>query len=90
MRLAVGAGPEVGENLVDDRRLRDARDDPHRAVADGTREGIDFEDLLQERRPPAAGLGGRESWRGDDGGRRSGGGLGPTPHPARAVRRPLM
>jgi len=38
------------------RRLDDARDDPHRAVAGGTRAGIDLEELLEERRPPAGGL----------------------------------
>ena len=68
------AAPEVGEDLVDDRRWRDERDDAHDAVAGRAREGIDFENLLQERRPPAAGLGRRESWGGDDGGRRSGAG----------------
>ena len=55
-----GAGAEVREDLIDHRRLRDEGDDPHRAVAGRAREGVDFKDLLQERRPPAAGLGGRE------------------------------
>jgi hypothetical protein len=31
-RGARGAGPEVGEDLIDHRRLGDARNDPHRAV----------------------------------------------------------
>jgi hypothetical protein len=41
----------VGEDLVDHRRLREERDDPHRAVAGGTREGVDLEDLLEQRIP---------------------------------------
>ncbi|WP_337171366.1 hypothetical protein [Gemmatimonas aurantiaca] len=36
----------MGKDLVDDRRLRDERDDAHDAVAGGTRERVDFEDLL--------------------------------------------
>jgi hypothetical protein len=43
-----------------------------------------------EGRPPAAGLGGREAWRGDDGGRRTGSGLGLPPHAARAVGIPAI
>ena len=50
------AGAEVREDLVDDRRLRDAGDDAHRAVAGGTREGVHLEDLLQEGRPSAGGV----------------------------------
>jgi hypothetical protein len=49
----------VGEDLVDDRRWRDERDDAQDAVAGRAREGIDFEDLLEEGRPAATGLGGR-------------------------------
>ena len=33
VRLTGGAGPKVGEDLVDHRRLGDERDDAHRAVA---------------------------------------------------------
>ncbi len=62
------AGAEVGENLVDHRRLGDARDDPHGPATRRTRERVDLEDLRQERRPPAGGLGRRASWRGDEGG----------------------
>jgi hypothetical protein len=43
-------GAEVGGNLVNHRRLRDARDDPHRALAGGTRERGNLEELLLERR----------------------------------------
>jgi hypothetical protein len=60
VRLAGGAGPKVCEDLVDDRRLRDERDDPHRTLAGRAREGIDFEDLLEEGRPAATGLGWRQ------------------------------
>ena len=68
VRLTGGAGSEVGEDLVDHRRLRDEGDDAHRAVAGGTRERVDLEDLLEERRPPAGGLRRRESGRRGDGG----------------------
>jgi hypothetical protein len=61
-----GAGAEVREDLVDHRRLGDEGDDAHRAVAGGTGERIDFEDLLQEGRPSVGGLRGRQSWRGDN------------------------
>ena len=44
------AGPEVGEDLVDHRRLRDERDEAHDAVAGGIREGVDLEELLEQRR----------------------------------------
>jgi hypothetical protein len=40
----------VGEDLVDDRRWRDERDDAPDAVAGRAREGIDVEDLLEEGR----------------------------------------
>jgi len=49
-----GAGAEGREDLVDHRRLRDARHDPHGAVAGRTCGGIDLEDLLEQRRPAAA------------------------------------
>ncbi|MFN8718870.1 MAG: hypothetical protein ACK5XT_04390 [Gemmatimonas sp.] len=62
------AGAEVGEDPVDDGRLRDAGDDPHRALARRARERVDLEDLPEERRLPAAGLGWRESGCGHDGG----------------------
>ncbi len=44
------------------------------AAARGAREGVDREDLLQERRPPAIRVDGRESWRQRDrgGGHRPG------------------
>jgi len=45
-----GAGAEVREDLVDHRRLGADGDETHRAVAGGAREGIDCEDLLQQRR----------------------------------------
>ena len=40
MRPTGGAGAEVGEELVDHRRLRDERDDAHRAVACRARERV--------------------------------------------------
>jgi len=52
------AGAEVREDLVDHRRLRDERHDPHRAVAGRACEGIDLEDLLEQGRPAAGGLDG--------------------------------
>jgi len=60
------AGAEVREDLVDHRDLEDARDDPHGAMAGRAREWVDLEELLEQRRPPAGGLRGGESWRGDD------------------------
>jgi len=66
------AGAEVGEDLVDHRRLRNEGDDAHRAVAGGTGERVDLENLLQEDRPSASGFGGRESCGGDDQGWRIG------------------
>ncbi|MFN4771085.1 MAG: hypothetical protein ACK5N1_03610, partial [Gemmatimonas sp.] len=59
-------------------------------MAGRTHQRVDLEHLLEQGRPPAAGLGRRESWRGDDGGQRSGGGLALTPHPARAVGIPAV
>ena len=44
------AGAEGREDLVDHRGLRDERDAAHDAVAGGTREGVDLEDLLEQRR----------------------------------------
>ena len=87
---ARAAGLEMREDLVDHRRLGDERDDPHGAVARGTRERVDFEDLLQQGRPAAGGLRGRESWRGDDHGRRRRQGFRRTPHSARAVGVPAI
>ena len=62
----------MGEDLVDHRRLSDARDDPHGFAIRRTRERVDLEDLLQEARPSAGGLGQRESSRGADQGWRIG------------------
>jgi hypothetical protein len=91
VRLARGAGPEVGEDLVDHRRLRDERDDPHRALTRRARERVDLEDLLEQRRPPAAGLGRREAGRGDDGGWPvRGGGRRLVPHATGAVGIPAI
>ena len=82
---------EVPQDLVDHRRLGDAGDDAHGAVARRAREGVDLEDLLQKRRPPAGGLGRRQAWRAaDGGGRTSCGRLGLTPHAARAIGVPAM
>jgi len=82
-----GAGAEVREDLVDHGPLRDAGDEAHHAVAGRAREGVDLEDLLQQRRPPAGGLGGPEPWRGNDRGRRLGlGRLGLTAHPGSGYR----
>ena len=50
MRLTGGAGPEVGEDLVDHRRLGDAGDEAHCAVAGRARQRVHLEDLLQKRR----------------------------------------
>lgn len=44
------AGAAVSGDLVDYRRRRDERDHPDRALAGGTREGVDLEDLLEQRR----------------------------------------
>jgi len=55
--------------MVDDRQWRDARDDAPDAVAGRAREGIDLQELREEGRPAATGLGRRPPWRGDDGGR---------------------
>jgi hypothetical protein len=38
----------VGEDLVDRRRLGDKGDAAHRAVAGGTRERVDLEEMLEE------------------------------------------
>jgi hypothetical protein len=46
----------VGEDLVDDRRLRHESHDAHRDAAGGTRERGDLEELLQAQRPSAAGV----------------------------------
>jgi len=42
----------VREDLVDHGPLRDERHDPQGAVAGRAHEGVDLEDLRQERRPP--------------------------------------
>ena len=52
-RAVRSAGPEVGEDLVDHRRLGDAGDGAHRAVAGRARQRVHLTDLLEERRPPA-------------------------------------
>lgn len=62
-----GAGAEVRQDLVDHRPLGDDRHDPHGRVTGGAAERVDLKDLPQERGPRAAGLGGREPGRGDDG-----------------------
>ena len=49
------ARAEVREDPVRHRRLRDAGDDAHGAMAGRAREGIDFKDLLPERCRSAAG-----------------------------------
>ena len=86
VRLTGGAAAEVGEDLVDHRRLRDEGDDPHRALTRRARERVDLEDLLEERGPPAAGLGRREAWHGEDGGwRLERDGLRLPSQPARAI-----
>jgi hypothetical protein len=86
VRRTGGAGPEVGEDWVDHRRLGDAGDEAPRAVAGRARQRVDLENLLEQGRPPAAGLGRRESGRGDDHGRRlERGGLSLTSHPTRTV-----
>jgi hypothetical protein len=54
VRLARGPGAEVREDLVDHRPLRDERDDPHRALARRTREGVHREDRLEQRRRRAS------------------------------------
>ena len=41
--------PSMREDLVDNRRRRDERDDAHHAVVGRAREGIDLEDLLRNR-----------------------------------------
>jgi hypothetical protein len=66
--LAGRAGPEVSDDLVDHGRLRDEGDDPPGPATGRARKRADLEDLLQERRPPGGGLGGRESWREASGG----------------------
>ena len=57
---AVGCGGRpraaVRKDLVDHQRWRDAGDEAHHAVARRTRERVDFEDLLEQRRPPAGAL----------------------------------
>jgi hypothetical protein len=45
-----GAGAEVGEDLVDHRRLGDERDEAHRAVAGRARQRVHLNDLLEARR----------------------------------------
>jgi hypothetical protein len=91
VRLTGGAGPEVGEDLVDHRRLGDAGDDAYRAVAGRARQRVHLKDLLEERRPTAAGLGRRESGRGDHGGWPvRGGGCRLVPHATGAVGIPAI
>jgi hypothetical protein len=49
VRCTESAGPEVGEDLVDHRRLGDAGDEAHRAVAGRTRQRVDLNELLEQR-----------------------------------------
>ena len=86
LRPCGGARAPVRQDLVDHRRLRDARHDPHRAGAVRARERVDLEDLPQQRRPSASGLGGRELRRDHHRhGGIGGGGRRPAAHAARAV-----
>ena len=79
------------EDPVDHRGLGDERDNPHGAMAGRARERVDLKDLLEQRRPPAGGLGGRQPRRGGDHGRRSGrDGLSLTSHPPRAIGIPAV
>ena len=57
-----------------------ARHDPQRALARRAPEGVDFEALLPQRRPPAGGLGWRQAGRGNDRRGTDRGGLGVTAH----------
>jgi hypothetical protein len=50
----------------DHRGLRDERHDPHRAGALRARERVDLEDLLQQCRPAAGGVGGGQPRRSHD------------------------
>ncbi len=91
------AGLEVGEDLVDHRRMGDERDDPHGPATRRTRERVDLNYLRQLRRKAAGGLGRREAWRGDDHGRwlkRDGLNLTSHPglmsHPARTAGIPVV
>ena len=87
------ASAEVGEDLVDHRRLGDEREDPHRPTTRRTRERVHFENLLKEGSPSATGLGWCQPGRGDEGGRPRpvcGGGRGLAPHPARAIGIPVV
>jgi hypothetical protein len=52
-RASARAGPEVGDDLVDHRRLGDERDNAHRAVAGRARQWVHLEDLLEEGCRPA-------------------------------------
>ena len=91
VRLARGGGPEVGEDLVGDRRLVDTGDDAHRAVAGRARQRVHHKDLLEERRPPAGGLRRRQLRRGNPHGwpvRR--GWRRPVAHAPRAIRVPAI
>jgi hypothetical protein len=91
VRRTGGAGPEVDEDLVDHRRVGDARDDPQRPATRRTRERVDFEDLVEEGRPPAGGLRRRQLRRGHHREwpvRRGGRSL--VPHATAAVGVPLV
>ena len=66
------------QDLIDRRRLRNDRHDPHGAVAGRAPEGVDLEALLPQRRPPAGGLGRRQARRGNDRRGTDRGGLGVT------------
>lgn len=67
-----GTGPEVRQDLVDHRALGDDRHDPHGALARRARERVHLEELPQECRPAAGGLGGCGPGWGDDRPRRVG------------------
>jgi len=88
VRLAGDAGAEVAEDLLDHGPLCAQATRRSTSVAARAREGVDLDDLLQHRRPPAGSLCRRQLSRGVDRGRRLGlGRLGLTAHSA-AVRTP--
>jgi len=73
----------VRQDLVDHRGLRDERHNPHRAGALRARERVDLEDLLQQCRPAAGGVGGGQPRRSHDRhGRIGSGGLRLAAHAA--------
>jgi hypothetical protein len=84
--------PEMRQDPIDDRRQRDARDDPHRAAARGAHERIHLVDLPQQLGPPVRRLGATERARGHqhDGRVRVRWRCLPPPHPARAIGIPAV